>query len=124
MELFALPEGRVHPTSSQVMQLVFNAFGLKYVAGKWLGTLSPPPLLPKASSRLASLSTPSGKHPHPQARLSYPNPGSTNKTKRIKTLFMALQQVEHPDYLSEKLGMKLFKPRKVPRKNGRVWTYD
>jgi hypothetical protein len=53
-----------------------------------------------------------------------PNPGSTNKTKRIKTLFMALQQVEHPDYLSEKLGMKLFKPRKVPRKNGRVWTYD
>jgi len=86
VELFALPEGRVHPTSSQVMQLVFNAFGLKYVAGKWLG--------------------------------------STNKTKRIKTLFMALQQVEHPDYLSEKLGMKLFKPRKVPRKNGRVWTYD
>jgi hypothetical protein len=123
VELFALPEGRVHPTSSQVMQLVFNAFGLKYVAGKWLGTLSPPPPSPQ-SQFPPRLSTPSGKHPHPQARLAYPNPGSTNKTKRIKTLFMALQQVEHPDYLSEKLGMKLFKPRKVPRKNGRVWTYD
>lgn len=123
MELFALPEGRVHPTSSQVMQLVFNAFGLKYVAGKWLGTFTPP--LPPKPVPASPLSTPSAKHKlaHPQARLSYP-PGSTNKTKRIKTLFMALQQVEHPDYLSEKLGMKLFKPRKVPRKNGRVWTYD
>ncbi len=86
VELFALPRGRLHPKSSQVMQLVFNAFGIKYVAGKWIG--------------------------------------STNKTKRIKTLFLALKQVEHPETFAQKLGMKLWRPRKIWRKNGRIWTYD
>jgi hypothetical protein len=129
VDLFALPEGRMHPTSSQVMQLVFNAFGLQYIAGKWRGTLISRLLsfacllarslaldrisfLPMLTNILIDI-----KHCGWRA-------GSTNKTKRIKTLFMALQQAEHPDFLSEKLGMKLFKPRKVPRKHGRVWAYD
>jgi len=83
--LFALGRDQVHPTSSFLMRMIFNIFGLKNIGGKWLG--------------------------------------SVNKTKRIKTLFMALQQLEHPDFQSEKLGMKLYKPERIPRKHGRVWTY-